>query len=258
MAPPPGDDMSWYAADHPYRAAISIDNTAGAAAAHDISFSIDDGYDLFWDNVLPGGADVRITGSDGRTLLTYQLVSFDKAARTGTFEIDGLTMAAGITHQVFLYWGDPAAVAAGGSFTAATPKTGYLEFGKPGPVLFDGAPERAGAERPRNVLAKHPDETLLVWVDFRSRLQVRSELAKGRPYYEEIASVAVDAYVAEVVDNSVVTKGASRCVDQGTVAVALTAGTDGTDYTVRVTAVTTRGNTLISTIWMRVRATDEA
>lgn len=59
--------MSWYSSNWRYRASISVDNTAGAGGAIDITASIPTNWDEFWDNVLSTGNDVRVTDADGET-----------------------------------------------------------------------------------------------------------------------------------------------------------------------------------------------
>jgi hypothetical protein len=251
-----GVSASWYDSDWPYRCAITVDNTAGAAGAIDITFSLDATHP-FWTQAANDGDDIRITDSDGVTLLTFDTASLNVANKTGTFEVDAFDAAASEPLVIWLYWGNLSAVDARSSFVPASAKTGYADLRRPGPLVFEAAEERQAALRPRNVVAKNSVETKAVFFDFSRRMARRLEPYEGRDTYESIDYVVISA------ENnggsaSIFTETATRVIDGSVVAVTLAGGTHNTDYVLRAKAVTTLGHALIGSVLVRVRDTDEA
>jgi hypothetical protein len=248
---------TWYDSDWPYRCAIAVDNTAGAAGSIDITFELDKTHP-FWDQAASDGDDIRITDADGYTLLTVDTAALSVSGRTGTFEVDGYSAPAGQMCVIYLYWGNLTATDARSSFVPSGAKTGYADLRKPGPIVIDAAEERPAALRPRNTVSKSSTETKSVFFDFGRRLAKRRELYEGRDLYEGIDYVVVTAETQGSPTTAIYTASSTRIIDGSIAAVQLTGGTAGNDYTLRCKAVTTLGNTLMGTVLVRVRDTDDA
>jgi hypothetical protein len=251
--------VSWYNSSWPHRAAISVDNTAGATGSADVTVAIPIDFDLFWNNVLASGNDVRVTTADGITLATYDLAAgFDTSTRSGTIELDNVSLTSGKMHVFWLYWGYASASDARSAVTPSSPKTGYIEVGAPIEHLVRALPERPGETRPRVDVSKGSGETTRVYFDFGSSLARRVEPYQSHLLYEEISQVSYQVIAAGTPDPSLVTAANTRIVHPAIVGVELKDGSSGTDYTVVVTVVTSTSPSRTLARRARLRVIDVA
>ena len=111
--------MSWYDDDWGSRIPVTVDNGGGSGTI-DASLAIPSEWEDFWGQVQSDGDDVRVCDVDGITLLTYQLDSWNYAARTGNIQVDDWTAPDDdAVCLLYLYWNNASATDASGSFTAA-------------------------------------------------------------------------------------------------------------------------------------------
>ena len=244
----------------PYRCAVAVDNTGGAASATDITITMPKDFDLFWSNInQTDGRDIRVCDADGRTLLVYQLTGFSLATRTVIIEVDGYAMPAAAMCQIWIYWGNASVSSAAGSFVAASAKTGYVMVAMPRGKIVPAIRENFRAVRPRSTVQKSTGESVYVTFDLRSMLTPRPV---GQPFGGSLTHAEID-YVSYRVLNaggaagSLIDATKPRFLD-GYVSVYLTAGTVDTEYTVELTVVTTDEQTLLFFCWLSVRNPDEA
>ena len=90
----------------------------------DVSITIPQDWDHFWDNVRADGFDVVLTAADGVTVLDFQRATWTPASRDGVLQVGGLSVAADADTDscIWLYYGDPSA-----ADRAGTPTIGSTE-----------------------------------------------------------------------------------------------------------------------------------
>lgn len=256
--------MGWYSSSWSYRFPIVVDNSSAHAGTIDVTASIPVTFDHFWTNVLSNGNDIRVTGPNGVTLVTYDIDTFNTSNRTGTIEIDNATVTAADDCTVFwVYYGNSGASLGNTTFSPSTPKTGTIALESPlGARLVQVFPEPAGRLRPTTELSKSSAEYIDVYFDITQMLRTRYRASQSTARYEEIASFtftvttggATQAAMVDASKNAVIEINHRiyvRCRVQG--------GSDGTDYTLDLRFRTSLDNTLLNArAWLMVRDVDEA
>ena len=250
----------------PYRMAISVNNASGSGGApKDVTVVLPTDLDVLWTNIQTNGEDIRVTGSDGVTLLTFKLsAGFSKATRTGTIEIDDGVQSTAATKVLWLYWGN----ATVGAFTpwggsASSPYSGYL-VGAPGSPLapdvrLTWAREPVSATKPSQRLQKTPDAQILIALEYRSRLATRTQPYAGGLEDEEPSTIEYAVYdnVAPYSAESGMVDRTQVRIDGDFVYVLVKSGTDDTSYTLSVVLVTTSKNTGAPARTLEMRAVVE-
>ena len=117
LQPAAADAASWYNPAWAFRVPITIDNTNSAALTdYQVKVSLPSTFDFA--HTQSNGNDIRFTGSDGVTLLSYWIESYNPAAQTGTIWVDVPTLTADTVTTVYMYYDNPnAAAASSGSAT---------------------------------------------------------------------------------------------------------------------------------------------
>lgn len=240
------------------RASISLD---AVDTSSDYTITIPKDWELFWDNVDSSGLEISVTDADGYTELTYQWSSFTKSTRTGVLQIDNYTGVGGIS-QVFLYWGMSGASTGAGSFTASSPRNGYVDLGSVVAAIV-ASPERPGDTTPRHIITKAAGETIWLWLDFGPELVRRDDASDDHQQWEEIDGLTYAITLAGAAQSSMVSGTAARIHGGRYVRLPVIGGTTATDYTLSCTVTTTypaqqTGRTLIRKVLVKVRDVSEA
>ena len=236
------------------RADITVDNSAGTTAAHNVTVTIPAQWDDFWDTIDASGNELRVTDSDGQAAKVWDLSGFNKTNRTGTIRIESVSMTASTMQRLCLYWGSVGtAGSASGAPATGSPKTGYLGLDMKRRVLV-AIPEDAGATIPRLSISKGTADELDVVIDYGALMSARLAPHAGRLLAEEI-----DRITLQVLDSSAVDQTAmydlSKCRFIGTstqsfVSLRIKAGTNAANYTA-VLSMTTTGTGSANTILFR-------
>jgi len=217
------------------RADITIDNSAGTTAAHNVSITIPSQWDDFWDTIDASGAELRVTGSDGYNTVVWDLSAFDRTARTGTIRAEAISMTAATMQRLCLYWGSVGtAGSASGSPATATPKTGYLAIDMKSRVLV-AIPEDAGSTTPRLSISKGTTDELDVVIDYGALMSRRMALHAGRLLAEEVDRISLTVLDSGGADVSSM-YDLSKCrfigtADQSFVSLRIKGGSNATNYT---------------------------
>jgi hypothetical protein len=238
------------------RAAISVDNSAAAAAVVlDVDITIPKDWEDFWDVIDNSGVNIRVTGPDGVTAVSYDIDdgaggAFNAAAvtaRTGRIRVDSMTIPTA-TAGIFLLWlyFDPdGTVAAGDSVVTMTSiGAGYIAHDRPSGRMYEYRPQVPRAENPRDVTHKGPSEQIVVWwqIDRALRKHKRpsgGSLQSEEPYYMAMAvyntSAADQTAMYALASNRFYWDGPSRTM---WIRCVVKAGTTDTRYTVVPTVYT--------------------
>jgi hypothetical protein len=228
--------VGWYDDSYKYRAAVTVDNSAGSATG-DIQFTVPDDWDHFWDTIQTDGDDIRLVGADGQTLLSYDLSAFTYATRTMTIQVDAATLS-GVAGMdlIWLYYGNSSATDGTSVVAIASAKAAYVELGTPSTHRLTAQPERPGTDRPRAYLQKTADEQLYVWWRVDQLLERRGRAYMSSIKYEELYSAVVTVSLAGVSQGAMVTGTKQRFVElfDGSLWVRffVQAGTTANTYTV--------------------------
>jgi hypothetical protein len=247
--------VAWYDTNYKYRVPVLIYSSGGGTL--DVRITVPPSFDLFWSTIQSDGDDIRVTTAGGVTLATYKWSSFTYATKTGTIDLDNVTIGAATATLVWLYWGYSSATSGASTFTASSPITGVIFPAEPTGKVYQYAPERPGASKPVIDIAKLPNESRLIWIDFRSVLARSSGGAQSHPQYDEVAQVAVDVQAATVSQASMVDQSKTVVIGRGVVGALIKAGTSGTNYAMIVKVTTSEGYIFEQRIKVRVLAVAE-
>lgn len=252
--------MSWYSSDWRIRRSIAVDGSSHAGGASDVAITIDPTDAVFWSAIRSDGADLRVTDSDGTTLLTYKRSTFTYASNILTIHVDNLTVSAAIVKCVFVYVGYSGAGTPSdlvSSFVSGSLLIGRPFLGTPSQRATIARPQRPGDTKPIDTFAKMSAEETYVFVDFGALLLQRQDPYAGRLLWEEVDELTL----AQVQSGGAGVSGAwdlSKCrLLDGGVAVYVAAGSSGTSYTIVCRVKTTQARTLEHRSLIRVQNVSE-
>lgn len=259
--------MSWYTATpgtvtYTKRAAISVDCTGGGGSV-DVTVDVPANWDDFWTSILANGYDIVVTAADGTTLVTFERESYTYATRALTLEIDNVTLTAGRVCLLWVYYGYSGETTdRSTTVTPSSAKIGYIELSAPNRLMFQYTPDQWSASRPRSQVVKKSTETIDIAVGGWPLRKRRDDAQYALSLFaEEVKEANVAVYSGATDVTSAYDETKTRIVyNQGDpiVFARMDAGTDATDYTIRVTVTTTLGQVYEWRGWLAVRDTDEA
>ena len=237
---------TWYDAAWTNRIPVKVRNTSGGTSADiEVDVSAYQDWDEFWDLVDEDGDDIRVTMADGYTLVDYDLASFSASARTGTIEVDSFAFGSTTnrTYVFYIYWGNAAASAAKSTFTPSSALSGLIYHGRPSPAYkVTAGPTDPDAENPSQTVVKATGEDVRIWFSLEPVLEKRLQPSADRDWYEGVLFIDPDVELSGSSQASLFDEDGIRVVedDDGLwVGIYVTAGADGTTYTVTPSIGTT-------------------
>jgi hypothetical protein len=130
----------WYNPDWAYRRSVTMSTTCSELADYQVLVTLDGSFDF--EQAQPEGQDVRVTDEDGVTALPFWIENWDAAGQVARIWVKVPSLPAGAPATVYLYYGNPAAPAAGnGDDTFELFDDEWQQFGGDGdrnPVLTAG------------------------------------------------------------------------------------------------------------------------
>lgn len=253
--------MSWYSEDYKYRMPVLVDNRSGSATI-DVEFTIPSEWGRFWNEIDSNGYGIRLTDSDGVTLVTYQLASWTYATRTATIEVDAWSPAGSDGYYVlWLYFGIASATDGAGSFTAASAKSGYVHIAQPTAPTFVAQTVADGATTPPKSYQTDPASTLRLYCDITDELALQEAPLNESPAYEEVSTVAFETTDAGSTETNLWESTSVRLHQYAGrlfASVDVLNGTSGSDYMDTFTITTTLGRDLVYSITRNVQTPAES
>ena len=245
----------WLDSDWKKRTPVVID-MGGAVHPGDpdrktlIDLSLYPFWDAFWEHIDVLGADIVATAPDGATLLHWSIVNFNKVLRQGALTIEYSVDATYTTLTrvpCWIYWESASTKTPAATSGATTTTTHKLSFEGAGYATISGNPtieKPAGESQSYAFLS--PD---------LAELCAPSQGSTGYEALREIAVEVLDGTGAPVPAMVTPTEvGVMQCARSGTTAIKapITGGTQGVEYTIRVTLKTTLGRVLLLTATLSV------
>ena len=240
--------MGWYDSAWTRRQAVAVNAVTANAASIDISIDLPAIWGEFWENVDADGDDIRVTRSDGTTLLGYKLANWNSTNKVGLIEIDAYDSLANAqqdaTVVVFVYWGNGAAsAAANANLTIANAKAGTVYLAEPGTgsyPIIRVRPSSGTTDIAAATIAKQPTETIRVWWDlsemmalvrFRNQRSNRLEEIDYFTFYVENVNAVHQAAMYDETKNYI--------KDPYMVSTYLSGGVDENNYLLKLVVYTT-------------------
>lgn len=208
------------------RAAILINNLAGGGSTVDVSFSLPVDLDYLWNNVISStGLDILVTTSNGRTLQTFDLTSYNNANRTGTVTIDNISI--GTTDGIgvaWLVWNEDAAIAGNPTdrsttFAPASAKTAVVSVFGPAEndIILDAPPVSELLEKLPAIVQKSSTSKIPIWIDITKWFLPRQKpynYSKGGDGPKYITfKVQTDTQTAPVDETTMYSEGDIRLIE---------------------------------------------
>ena len=249
---------SWMDSDWSYRAVASLNRTATSGAA-DATVTMLLQHQHLWDNVDTNGEDIRATGPDGASLLTFDLLSFNSTTQTGTLEIQSYA-GADSAHQIFYVYYGATGKSTGVTSFVASGVAGSMTGEQPSAPVLRLFGERPGDPNPRVVVSKHPAATVLYTIPLpEANLSEMLTAYQGRRGYEGWSYFTFTVSESGTPNAALVDETLVRVLSQDAtgerlaVRVAVTGGTNGTNYMGTLTLTSTLGRIEVLTFEIRAR-----
>ena len=227
--------MTWYEDNFKRRMPIAIDSSLVTTGSIQFEITIPTYWDDFWDNVRSDGFDVHLVDQNG-VGMTFQRLTWNTSTKAASFRSTyGAIKAASVIHTVFLYW-DAAdeTVDPSSSVVSSSPLNGRVYLGAPFGNIVNLQSRSGLSTVPTTIFQKDPDELVDIWFPI-SQLLAPSQL----PINKRLEFLFVN-YIDMEVLNSAGADQASMYVltdtriINGWVKVRVQAGSDNTDYVVRL------------------------
>jgi hypothetical protein len=252
--------MSWYDSSWNERIAITVNNTT-ATGSYDVTIDLANYKHLsnFWTNTLASGNDIRVTSADGRTLVVYDVTSFNRTNKTGTLKMQAVSLTTGVLNVFWLYWNNSGASAANTPFGAASPKTGVIWPGRPvGPWTVVARMPQPGDTVARPKIAKAPNDAGWLMLNVGEFLVQAGNTSNGSKRFDEVATVTATMYTGVTNYTATGIDLTKSKVTEDWVLIWVQAGVTATDYTVYTTITTAEGLTWQIATFFSVKLTAEA
>lgn len=227
---------------------VSVDTSGGSVTSNDVNVAIPKWFSYFWDGVNDDGDDIRVTSADGISELTYQLTdaaftgSWDKANRDAGIQVDNALFDGNEDCGViWIYWGNAAASAGAGSFTPSSAITGRIAGAEPSSPV-EPSKYSPGDATPAVTVGKTTAETKWVWTSLASLVHRAARHSQGRLGHEGIVGVSYAVYQGASSQAAMEDAAGLRLMESAAgdvyARIPVKAGSDDTDYTIRLTVYT--------------------
>jgi hypothetical protein len=249
---------TWSEAGYPYRASITVDNSANGTT-RDARLVVPADWDAFWSTLADttNGYDAVVVDPTTGVLVTYQRNTFVFATRALILDLDNVTDPNKVT-QLWLYWGKAGAANRATGFAYSAGATAYVELGCPGPsdLVVVGRRHR-DVTPPEDILVRPSTEQCFVWFDLASVLQDRCDPYNNDHGYE--AAIDFDLVVEQngTPVTAMTDDAQLRIVDGRYVRGLVKSGTAGQDYVGIFTVTTSLNRTVDHRFHIRVRNPQE-
>jgi predicted GH43/DUF377 family glycosyl hydrolase len=153
---------NWYDPGWPYRRAIEITNPCGEGTTdYQVQITLDSTFDF--GHALLDGSDLRVTDSDGVTIIPYWVEMWDPAGQAASIWVKVPTLPpAGTT--VYLYYGNPSPPPLTEPDPVETPPIGPWTRAAGNPIVPIGGPSNGRSLLAENIV--FDDETGHYWLVF--------------------------------------------------------------------------------------------
>lgn len=158
--------MSWLTG-YSHRQYVSITTGTSTGTSDDIEITLQSDFCEFWDIVQSTGYDIRITLSDGFTVIDHYRASWTYASKTGTIQINtGSPLSLSQTKAIFIYWGNSGASDASSSFTpSANLWEGLIYRGNIYKNYYPFQSNTNASDKVEIEVTKTSNEAIYVWFD---------------------------------------------------------------------------------------------
>lgn len=246
--------MSWYNSDFKRRLPLVIDTSTTAKGTIEFSFVVPEDYDDFWNNVRTDGFDVVLADKNGEAF-TFQRFTWNATTRSSLFRVAGFSMTEGnVMHVIYIYWDNPdQSTDLSSSVTTTTPKTTFAYLGAPFGNVVNFQTRSGLSTVPTTIFQKDPDEKIDIWFPISQLLAPRA-----LPYNERLDFKGLDYIDVNVLDSldanqtAMYALGETRIIS-GWVRARIQAGSDNTDYVVRIKVFTSDNEVFILSCLLQVR-----
>jgi len=255
--------MSWYNSSWRHREAVAVNVTGGGGGSpttEDITIALPAGWDHMWNNTRSDGYDLIAVDADGRTLLSFDILTWNQTNRTGTVRIDGYSCPDDdASCNVFLYYGNPDQAAdLAAAVTIASAKTGTITLQRRKGIVIKAGLEEFAAKVPRHKIVKPAGDTVDIWWDLSQLMQTRKHPHQGSILQAELDYVTLQVLLAAVDQTAMYDETETKFKSLHAVRTRIKAGSSGTDYVISLTAGLTTGEIRNVRAFLRVLTTDES
>lgn len=224
---------------------VLVEVNATGTGPHEISVTIPDDWDYFWDNVqdTTNGYDIVLTEPDGETIPTYGFVGFDHTNRVLAIRASGVAFSSASSIDLavmWLYWDKDSATNLTGSPTSSSPKTGRISL--TGPTTYETVVNfNANA---LETVKKDPLEDIFVWFNLDAQLARRIHTYESQNTGEGPEYVDLDV-TDDGASQSMTSLSTAKAVLNGRgellLGMEVYDGTNGDTYLVELQMTTTEG-----------------
>lgn len=245
--------MSWFDSAFKYRYPVAVENSTGVGN-YDINIVVSSDFDTFWDNIGSNGFDV-IPVSPFGNLIAFTRSVFNYTNRQLTLSLDSVELANASVNYLYIYFKKSDSIDQSSVVTISSPKAGQIYLGKPRNMIVGPSTFVGGASSPAQSFVMNTLTSAYVWFEFNHFLANRFSPYNDKMSFEDVLSCKVD--VVDSGGSSVAgmynlqktrfVPGFVGAYIQGS------GGSDGNDYQIRISILTTQEQTITLTAQLQIR-----
>lgn len=248
--------MSWYNGSFNRRIPVTIDGSATASGTHDFEVEIPADWDDFWDNIRSDGNDIVLTDADGKSILNFQFKSgFNLPNRSLTLQAENINL--GVSNKmriVQLYWDNSTQSSSlQTAITVSSVLAGYVYLGGPSGFVVKDSGFRPIGTVPTAIFQKDPTDEIDIWFPVGTRLAKRRIEYNQRLDFKLVQRVSVEVKTSAKVNQPTMYATEEIRLINGWCRARIKAGSDSTDYSVRLGVVTTDAEVIVMSCLLQVR-----
>ena len=227
--------MTWFDSAYKRRYPIAVDVTGGAESSgnEDVSITIPDDWDDFWNNIRADLKDVVITDSNG-TLQSFHRATENFANRSLQINVDNVTFAnRNSINIIYVYFNNPdEATDRSAAFVPDSPKTGKIYLVAPSNRIVSQPIVRTGTTTPNSIFSKTSVDEVYIWFRVNSLLATRISAYNEKLDYESVDHIKIQSLDSSSTNDTNRYTELNTAVIPGYIGVYVKGGTNSTDYTV--------------------------
>jgi len=246
--------MSWYDDNYSRRMPITVDGSGHTGANAQVQFNVPSDWDDFWDNIRSDGNDIVVTDKSGDALVQFEK-GFNYSNRSLSINVFQITTTEESSmHLMYIYWDYPEETTDHETpVTIVTALTGYIYLGSPFGNIVNVGNKSSLSTVPTTIIQKDPSEKIDIWFSYAQLLAPRS-----LPYNERLDFKGIESFEIEVLNSGGTDQTAMYALNESRainnwVRTRIQAGSDDTDYVVRLIIKSTDSEIFVLSTLLQVR-----
>lgn len=236
--------MTWFNENYKRRQIVAVNATGGSETPTtiDVTLTIPQDWDDFWDNIRSNMYDVVLTDANGNPV-QFQRRTANYANRILLLEVDGLDIKNGNSFAVmYLYFFNPAETNDySDTVTITNAKNAYILLSAPHSRVVNQPATSSALDQPVQSFIKGSNDEIHVFFLVNQNFAKRIAPFNERNDEEGIEYIKVKSYDSSGTDSTERYDIADTRIGNGFVRASFKAGSNGSEYAIAIQVFTTLG-----------------